>query len=85
MSIALFGNSRNSSEHPFSCRRCWNWLALCGPSLGSKGVFALGTVPTQIATALLIGGKSFDDPLVLVLIVVVAVVGLLILMPLARV
>jgi hypothetical protein len=31
------------------------------------------------------GGKDFDDPKVLVMIIVVAVVGLLILMPLARV
>jgi BASS family bile acid:Na+ symporter len=59
------------------------WL-LGGPGLGTKGVLALGTAQRNIAAALLVGGKDFDDPRVLVMIVVVAVVGLLILMPLAR-
>jgi len=60
------------------------WL-LGGPSVGTKGVLALGTAQRNIAAALVVGGKSFADPRVLVMIVVVAVVGLLILMPLARV
>jgi BASS family bile acid:Na+ symporter len=60
------------------------WL-LGGPGLGTKGVLALGTAQRNIAAALVVGGKGFDDPKVLVMIVVVAVVGLLILMPLARV
>ena len=60
------------------------WL-LGGPGLGTKGVLALGTAQRNIAAALVVGGKDFDDPKVLVMIVVVAVVGLLILMPLARV
>jgi BASS family bile acid:Na+ symporter len=60
------------------------WL-LGGPALGTKGVLALGTAQRNIAAALVVGGKDFDDPKVLVMIVVVAVVGLLILMPLARV
>ncbi len=60
------------------------WL-LGGPALGTKGVLALGTAQRNIAAALVVGGKDFDDPRVLVMIVVVAVVGLLILMPLARV
>jgi len=60
------------------------WL-LGGPGFGTKGVLALGTAQRNIAAALVVGGKSFDDPKVLVMIVVVAVVGLLILMPLARV
>ena len=58
------------------------WL-LGGPGLGTKGVLALGTAQRNIAAALVVGGKDFD-PKVLVMIVVVAVVGLLILMPLAR-
>ena len=58
---------------------------LGGPGLGTKGVLALGTAQRNIAAALVVGGKDFDDPKVLVMIVVVAVVGLLILMPLARV
>jgi BASS family bile acid:Na+ symporter len=60
------------------------WL-LGGPGLGTKGVLALGTAQRNIAAALVVGGKDFDDPKVLVMIVVVAVVGLLILIPLARV
>lgn len=60
------------------------WL-LGGPGLGTKGVLALGTAQRNIAAALVVGGKNFDDPKVLVMVVVVAVVGLLILMPLARV
>ncbi len=59
------------------------WL-LGGPGLGTKGVLALGTAQRNIAAALVVGGKDFDAK-VLVMIVVVAVVGLLILMPLARV
>ena len=58
---------------------------LGGPGLGTKGVLALGTAQRNIAAALVVGGKDFDDPRVLVMVIVVAVVGLLILMPLARV
>lgn len=60
------------------------WV-LGGPAFGTKGVLALGTAQRNIAAALVVGGKDFDDPRVLVMVVVVAVVGLLILMPLARV
>ena len=60
------------------------WV-LGGPALGTKGVLALGTAQRNIAAALVVGGKNFDDPNVLVMVVVVAVVGLLILMPLAHV
>jgi BASS family bile acid:Na+ symporter len=60
------------------------WL-LGGPGFGTKGVLALGTAQRNIAAALVVGGKNFDNPNVLVMVVVVAVVGLLILMPLARV
>jgi BASS family bile acid:Na+ symporter len=58
---------------------------LGGPGLGTKGVLALGTAQRNIAAALVVGGKDFDDPNVLVMIVVVAVVGMLVLVPLARV
>ena len=39
----------------------------------------------NIAAARVVGGKGFDDSRVLVMVIVVAVVGLVILMPLARV
>jgi BASS family bile acid:Na+ symporter len=60
------------------------WL-FGSPDFGTKGVLALGTAQRNIAAALVVGGKNFDDPKVLVMVVVVAVVGLVILMPLARV
>jgi BASS family bile acid:Na+ symporter len=60
------------------------WL-LGGPAFGTRGVLALGTAQRNIAAALVVAGQNFDDPNVLVMVVVVAVVGLLILMPLARV
>jgi len=60
------------------------WL-LGGPGKGTRGVMALGTAQRNIAAALVVGGQNFNDPQVLVMVVVVAVVGLLILMPLARI
>ena len=60
------------------------WL-LGGSSSEMKGVLSLGTAQRNIAAALVVGGQNFEDPNVLVMVVVVAVVGLLILMPLARV
>lgn len=59
------------------------WL-LGGPTFDTKSALALGTAQRNIAAALVVAGKNFDDAKVLVMIVVVAVVGLLILMPLAR-
>ena len=45
---------------------------------------ALGTAQRNIAAALVVGGQNFNDPKVIVMVVVVAVVGLVLLMPLAR-
>jgi predicted Na+-dependent transporter len=45
---------------------------------------ALGTAQRNIAAALVVAGQNFKDPRVLVMVVVVAIVGLLLLMPLAR-
>ena len=60
------------------------WL-LGGPRSNTKSVMALGTSQRNIAAALVVGGQNFTDPNVLVMVVVVAIVGLLILMPLSRV
>jgi bile acid:Na+ symporter, BASS family len=38
-----------------------------------------------IAAALVVGADSFDDPKVVVMVVVIAIVGLFILIPLSRV
>lgn len=40
------------------------WL-LGGPDLGTRGVLALATAQRNIAAALVVGGKDFDDPKVL--------------------
>jgi len=60
------------------------WL-LGGPGLDTRGVLALGTAQRNIAAALVVGGQNFSDPKVVVMVAVVAIVGLLVLMPLARV
>jgi BASS family bile acid:Na+ symporter len=57
---------------------------LGGPGLDTRRVLALGTSQRNIAAALVVGGQNFADPLVVLMVVVVAIVGLLILMPLSR-
>lgn len=59
------------------------WL-LGGPRSDTRGVMALGTAQRNIAAALVVGGQNFKDPKVIVMVVVVAIVGLLLLMPFAR-
>jgi bile acid:Na+ symporter, BASS family len=59
------------------------WL-LGGRGGETKSVLALGTSQRNIAAALVVAGQNFTDPNVVVMVVVVAVVGLLVLMPLAR-
>jgi len=59
------------------------WL-LGGPDTSTRRVLALGTAQRNIAAALVVGSQSFSDPKVVVMLVVVAIVGLLILMPLSR-
>jgi BASS family bile acid:Na+ symporter len=59
------------------------WL-LGGPGMDTRSVLALGTAQRNIAAALVVGGQSFSDPKVVVMVIVVAIVGLLILMPLSQ-
>jgi bile acid:Na+ symporter, BASS family len=59
------------------------WL-LGGPGVDTRLVLALGTAQRNIAAALVVGGQSFTDPKVVVMIIVVAIVGLLVLMPLSK-
>ena len=59
------------------------WL-LGGPDADTKRVMALGTGQRNIAAALVVASQSFDDPKVVVMVIVVAIVGLIILMPLSR-
>jgi BASS family bile acid:Na+ symporter len=60
------------------------WL-LGGPDADTRRVMALGTAQRNIAAALVVGSQSFSDPKVVVMVIVVAIVGLIILMPLSRV
>ena len=59
------------------------WV-LGGPQSDTRGVMALGTAQRNIAAALVVGGQNFRDPKVIVMVVVVAIVGLLMLMPFAK-
>src|SRR5438552_15295284 len=59
------------------------WL-LGGPEADTKRVMALGTAQRNIAAALVVASQSFSDPKVVDMVVVVAIVGLIILMPLSR-
>jgi BASS family bile acid:Na+ symporter len=82
--ISLFGTRGLLASVLFLfCGVAIGWL-LGGANLETRGVLSLGTAQRNIAAAMLVGGQNFDDPRVLVMVVVVAVVGLLTLMPLAR-
>ena len=59
------------------------WL-LGGPKSDTRAVLGLGTSQRNIAAALVVGSQSFSDPKVVVMVVVVAIVGLLVLFPVAR-
>jgi bile acid:Na+ symporter, BASS family len=59
------------------------WL-LGGSDASTKRVMALGTGQRNIAAALVVASQSFSDPKVVVMVIVVAIVGLVILMPLSR-
>jgi BASS family bile acid:Na+ symporter len=58
------------------------WV-LGGPAADTRPVLGLGTSQRNIAAALVVG-SSFTDPKVVVMVVVVAIIGLLTLMPLSR-
>ena len=47
-------------------------------------VVTLGTGQRNIAAALVVASQSFSDPKVVVMVIVVAIVGLIVLMPLSR-
>jgi BASS family bile acid:Na+ symporter len=59
------------------------WL-LGGPDSDTRRVMALGTSQRNIAAALVVASQSFSDPKVVVMVIVVAIVGLIILLPLSR-
>ena len=57
---------------------------LGGPDTRTKRVMALGTGQRNIAAALVVASQSFSDPRVVVMVIVVAILGFVILMPLSR-
>jgi BASS family bile acid:Na+ symporter len=59
------------------------WL-LGGPARDTRSVLAMGTAQRNIAAALVVGGQNFEDPRVVVMVVVVAIVGMIVLMPLGQ-
>jgi BASS family bile acid:Na+ symporter len=61
----------------------FGWL-LGGPGADTRVVLGLGTAQRNIAAALVVGGQSFPDPKVTLMVVVVAIVSLLVLMPASR-
>jgi bile acid:Na+ symporter, BASS family len=58
--------------------------ALGGAARETRSVLGLGTAQRNIAAALVVANQSFDDPNVVVMVVVIAILGLLTLMPLSR-
>src|SRR3954467_7592934 len=59
------------------------WL-LAGSTRDMRSVLGLATAQRNIAAPLVVAHQSFDDPNVVVTVVVIAIVGLLTLMPLSR-
>jgi BASS family bile acid:Na+ symporter len=59
------------------------WL-LGGQDSATKSILALGTAQRNIAAALVVASQSFSDPKVVVMVIVVAIVGLVTIMPFAR-
>jgi BASS family bile acid:Na+ symporter len=59
------------------------WL-LGGSDADARRVMALATGQRNIAAALVVAGEGLDDPKVMVMVVVVAILGLIILLPLSR-
>ena len=59
------------------------WL-LGGPRDDIRRVLALGTAQRNIAAALVVASQSFSDPKVVVMVIVVAILGLVTIMPFAR-
>jgi bile acid:Na+ symporter, BASS family len=82
--VDLFGTRGILASVIFLLFGCGVGWLLGGPGFDTRGVLALGTAQRNIAAALVVGGQNFSDPKVVVMIVVVAIVGLLVLMPFAR-
>jgi BASS family bile acid:Na+ symporter len=60
------------------------WM-LGGPGSETRRALGLGTGQRNIAAALVVATESFDDPSVVIMVIVVTIVGLLTLLPLCHV
>jgi BASS family bile acid:Na+ symporter len=56
---------------------------LGGPGSDTKSVLGLGTAQRNLSAALVVGSQNFDDPNVVIMVIVAGVLGLFILMPIA--
>jgi BASS family bile acid:Na+ symporter len=82
--LAMFGTFGIFAGLLFiACSAAIGWF-LGGPSANTRRVLALGAAQRNIAAALLVAGESFSDPKVTVMVVVVALTGMVILVPLSR-
>jgi BASS family bile acid:Na+ symporter len=63
---------------------CVGWL-LGGPGSDTRRVLALGTAQRNIAAALVVANQSFNNPKIVVMLIVVAIIGLVTIIPSARV
>lgn len=82
--LNLYGTRGVLASILFIAGGCGIGWVLGGLQSDTRGVMSLGTAQRNIAAALVVGGQNFSDPKVIVMVVVVAIVGLLILMPLAK-
>src|SRR5437762_7135989 len=82
--LAVFGTRGLLAGLLFIAIRFGLGWFLGGPDTDGRRVLALGTAQRNIAAAIVVGSQSFTDPKVVVMVVVVAIVGLLILMPVSR-
>jgi BASS family bile acid:Na+ symporter len=81
--ISLFGTRGILASVVFVvCGSLAGWL-MGGPRSETRSVLALGTAQRNIAAGF-VAGEAFNDPRVLVMDVVVAIVSLLVLLPLAH-
>ena len=83
--VAVFGTGGILAGVVFLAVGVATGWALGGPTRDIRSVLGLGTAQRNIASALVVANQSFEDPNVVVMVVVVAIVGLLTLMPLSRV
>jgi BASS family bile acid:Na+ symporter len=63
---------------------CVGWL-LGGPGSDTRRVLALGTGQRNAAAALVVANQSFNNPKIVVMVIVVAIIGLVTTVPTARV